>query len=330
MERWFDLHLYLANWGTRRIMIRLPKRLINHSRVDGFVSEVDEVELFESGENLIVDVRFDSESSGYGYSDEEGDGWLDSLAPLRNDMLAGDLRLFYILWLTAVERGLLADDQEEPLPGIGPLSAPLKAFAEFFQVDLDLVRAAAESPANPDSGGSFDDESRKAITSIPADEKTDLLLRLVNGDVHIAAELRTKIRVAWDATEGQSRVRRRTVAEIRKRSLAVREERRAEEARRKEAERLRKAHEAARAQRVRLDSIRRRGARVWDEVEREIEYKNASSYDRAVELLVDLRALAKETGAVVAFANRLQSIRERHERKRRFIERLDAHRLGLG
>ena len=72
------------------------------------------------------------------------------------------------------------------------------------------------------------------------------------------------------------------------------------------------------------------GARVWDEVEREIEYKNASSYDRAVELLVDLRALAKETGAVVAFANRLQSIRERHERKRRFIERLDAHRLGLG
>ncbi len=330
MERWFDLHLYLANWGTRRIMIRLPKRLINHSRVDGFVSEVDEVELFESGENLIVDVRFDSESSGYGYSDEEGDGWLDSLAPLRNDMLAGDLRLFYILWLTAVERGLLADDQEEPLPGIGPLSAPLKAFAEFFQVDLDLVRAAAESPANPDSGGSFADESRKAITSIPADEKTDLLLRLVNGDVHIAAELRTKIRVAWDATEGQSRVRRRTVAEIRKRSLAVREERRAEEARRKEAERLRKAHEAARAQRVRLDSIRRRGARVWDEVEREIEYKNASSYDRAVELLVDLRALAKETGAVVAFANRLQSIRERHERKRRFIERLDAHRLGLG
>ena len=26
MERWFDLHLYLANWGTRRLMIRVPKR----------------------------------------------------------------------------------------------------------------------------------------------------------------------------------------------------------------------------------------------------------------------------------------------------------------
>lgn len=28
MKRWFDLHLYLANWGTRRLMIRLPKRLV--------------------------------------------------------------------------------------------------------------------------------------------------------------------------------------------------------------------------------------------------------------------------------------------------------------
>ena len=24
MERWFELHLYLANWGSRRLMIRLP------------------------------------------------------------------------------------------------------------------------------------------------------------------------------------------------------------------------------------------------------------------------------------------------------------------
>ncbi len=27
MERWFDLHLYVANWGTRQLMMPLPKRL---------------------------------------------------------------------------------------------------------------------------------------------------------------------------------------------------------------------------------------------------------------------------------------------------------------
>lgn len=28
MESCFDLHLYFANWGTRRLMLRLPKRLL--------------------------------------------------------------------------------------------------------------------------------------------------------------------------------------------------------------------------------------------------------------------------------------------------------------
>ena len=28
VERWFDLHLYLANWGTRRLIVRLPRRLM--------------------------------------------------------------------------------------------------------------------------------------------------------------------------------------------------------------------------------------------------------------------------------------------------------------
>ena len=56
MERWFDLHLYLANWGTRRLMIRLPQRLVARSHLDRFLRGVDLVRVRESGENLIVDV----------------------------------------------------------------------------------------------------------------------------------------------------------------------------------------------------------------------------------------------------------------------------------
>ncbi len=330
MERWFDLHLYLANWGTRRVMFRISKHLIDLSRLDAFVGEVSEVEWFESGENLIVDIQFDSEESGCDYSSfEEGEGWLDCLAPLRNDIAAGGLRLFYILWLTVVEMGTLADDVEEPLAGIGPLSAPLEAFTNFIRVDRDLVQAAAESPTNSESGLSFAQMSRRAIASIPENEKTDLLLHLVNGDAHIASEIRNKIRSAWDAAEGTFGGESQTVAEIRDRSTAVRDERRAEEAERREAERLRKAREAERAQAARLESIGRRGERVWHEVEREIEGMHASGYDRALELLVDLRVLARQQGTVEAFEQRIQSIRRRHARKWRFSDRLDEQRMGL-
>jgi hypothetical protein len=52
MERWFDLHLYLANWGSRRLMIRLPKRLVDRRLLDAFLGEVDCTTLSISGENL--------------------------------------------------------------------------------------------------------------------------------------------------------------------------------------------------------------------------------------------------------------------------------------
>ena len=193
-------------------------------------------------------------------------------------MVAGDLRLFQILWLTVVERRRFANHWKEPIPRIGPLSAPLEALAELLGVDRDLVRTAGEPPADCDSDGSFPDETHKTFASIPDDGKTLLLLCLASGDPHMATEIRIKIRVGCDSTEGQVRVRRRTVAEIRKRGLSVREERRAEQARRREAEQLHKAQEADRAQRMRLKGIRHRGVRVWNDVEMEAARSSAGSY----------------------------------------------------
>ena len=45
MERYFDAHLYLANWGTRQLMLRLPKRVLDRSKFltggPGYVSYYD-------------------------------------------------------------------------------------------------------------------------------------------------------------------------------------------------------------------------------------------------------------------------------------------------
>src|SRR5471030_1665425 len=56
MERWFDLHLYLANWGARRLMIQLPNRLLDRSLLDALLGEVDCVSLQVSGENMTVGI----------------------------------------------------------------------------------------------------------------------------------------------------------------------------------------------------------------------------------------------------------------------------------
>lgn len=314
MERWFDLHLYLANWGTRRLIMRVPKRLLNRAEIDPFLREVDWVEMWTSGDNVIVDIHRDEVESGDDWND--GSGWLASLAPLRADMLSGDLRLFYLLWLTAVQDELVSEDEVEPLPGISPLTGALQAFAEFFDIDRDLVQAAAESGAG--DARISKDFLREALAAIAEDEKTELLLRLVEGDGHVAAELRSRTRNRRPAPSAP----RRTVGALRERAQEIREAKKRAEVERREAERRRHREEAERARRARLRALKQRGATVWREIEQEIGRRDASGYDKAASLLSDLQALSAAEGSQNEFARRLASIRTRHERKGKFIERL--------
>jgi hypothetical protein len=196
MERWFDLHLYLANWGSRRLMIRLPKRLVDRRLLDALLGEVDCATLSVSGENLIVDICRDELELE---DRDDGSGWLAALAPLRAEVLAGDLRLFYLLWLTAVQSGVFEADCPEPMPGIGPMSASLEAFAEFFDIDSDLVQAAAERSAVAMAGAVSVKAVEGIISAMTDAAKTTMLSRLFDGDPHVAAELRPRSGAVWRA-----------------------------------------------------------------------------------------------------------------------------------
>ena len=314
VARWFDLHLYQSNWGTRRLIMRLPKHLLNRKDIDAFLGQLDWVEVLTSGDNVILDMsRHEVEPDD---DLDDGTGWLASLAPLRSDVLAGDLRLFYLLWLTAVQDGLVDDDEVEPMRGIGPLTGALEAFANFFVVDPDLVQAAAELEA--EGAATSKDDLRRVLAATSDRDKTELLLRVAEGDVHVAAELRRSVRKQGPGvsapcrTAGALRERAQEIAEARERGLAER----------LEAGRRRQAKEAEKARRVRLDEIKRRGESVWREIEQEIERRNPSGYDRAASLLSDLQALAEEQKDQQDFDHRLALIRARHEKKGKFIERL--------
>lgn len=321
MERWFDLHLYLTNWGSRRLMIRLPKRLVDRRLLDAFLGEVDCAALSVSGENLIVDISCDEVE----FEDwDDGSGWLAALAPLRSEVLAGDLRMFYLLWLAAVQAEVFEADQPEPMPGIGPMSASLEAFAEFFGIDSDLVQAAAERSAVAMASTSSPEAVRGIISAMPDTDKTAMLSRLFNGDPYVGAELRAKVRNRIASGADATPIGARTVGELRARANAIGLAREEAAAEKLAAEHKRRAKEAEKARQARLLAIVRRGEGVWREVEAEIERRSAAAYDKAAELLLDLQALAKQRGTIEDFLRRLHAIREKHVRKERFIERLAA------
>ena len=321
MERWFDLHVYVANWGTRRLMIRLPKRLIDQDRLDVWLMGTDLAEVIDAGDNLILDIRDDDEDAlGHDWDDDAG--WLGAMAPLRADLLSGDWRLPYLLWLTGVQNGSLRDDALEPLPGIAPLSGGLQVFADFIRIDRDLVQAAAEAPVDAKNQEPSSASFRAAIAAMSESRKTALLLRLAEGDPHVAAELRSRVRRTLSAKNPQESPSLRSVALLRRRASEIRKDREVAAAERRRAERLRQEQLAEQARRARLTALRRRGDSVWQEVESEVGRRNASGYDRAASLIVDLRAVAEEDDAMAEFTNRLDALRTRHARKQRFIERL--------
>lgn len=314
--RYFDLHVYVVNWGSRELLIRLPLSALSDKDLAPFhLGDSDWFTVRKTPQGWLIEIGMhDEEEHEWGEVDD-GSGWMGSLAGLRQELLAGDLRLFYLCWLWRVQAGEIDDESLEPLPGIGPLTASQEALAYFVGLDPLLLEAAAAcGPAAPALA-----DREAFIAGLPMAEKEALLLRLLNGEHHVGAELQRRLQQQPAAQP----LSHRSVAELRIAANASHERQRqaylAEQAQR-EAER--QAAEA-RARRQRIDRVARQGERAWQEALSEIASRKPKGYEVAASLLRDLRALAEERGELPAFQARLARIVEAHRRKGRFLEQLE-------
>ncbi|MDQ4062071.1 MAG: hypothetical protein M3145_13375, partial [Pseudomonadota bacterium] len=137
MEQWFDLHVYWANWGTRTLMLRAPRRFLDPETVRPYFVEHG-LEAWTAGEFTILHIERNPEESPFEYLDDDA-SLGPPLIPLRAELLRGDRRCLYLGWLLTVQDGLIDDDTPEPPrpPGLGQLSGPLESFTEFFGLDPD-------------------------------------------------------------------------------------------------------------------------------------------------------------------------------------------------
>ena len=222
LARYFDVHVYFANWGTRRLMLRLPCTAVDVAALHEYLPG-GPASLSTSGEHAVVDLCSET--------DEPEDDWYEaehlcgSLTPLRAELLRGDLRTAYLAWLLAVQDGQVDEEMKEPaVPhGIGSPSAPLQALSGFLRLDRDLLAAAAE--ADPGTGGDTDEASRFRawVEDLPAGEQRRWLLRAAaQPELLLGAELLTAFRRAHPPAASP----RRTVGELLGRAAQLRATRR--------------------------------------------------------------------------------------------------------
>ncbi|GAB63943.1 MAG: hypothetical protein DWB56_03145 [Candidatus Jettenia sp.] len=146
MRDYFDAMLYMANWGARRLMFRITQTLIDMKKVGRYCIS-DEINKVVAKEYVILDLNFHDEELAEW---TEGEGWLDELVGLREELLQGDFRMLYLAWLKAAENALGLEDVdgdtlEPPVPtGLNKLSDALKSFVRFFGIDEAMLAVAAQ------------------------------------------------------------------------------------------------------------------------------------------------------------------------------------------
>jgi hypothetical protein len=329
VTKYFDAHLYVANWGSHRFMLRVPSALFDAEAAAPFCAQHG-LSAESQGGYTLLDFWSEDEDGDW----ETGEGCLASLIPLRADILAGDLRALYLGWLLAAQNGEINDDELEPLlppgcPSLRELSAPLKALADFLRVGDDLVMVAAEG-LPPDPIESSPAALESWIGALPSSGKDALLLRVADGEGHVVrCELLKRFREsrAPEASSAAREAGRRTVAQLLERRDVRAAERERREAEKRAKEAARRAEGEARARAEHLDSLAGREAELWRRVEELIRATQPRLYNEAVALLTDLRDLSRREGSAEEFQSRLAELRERHHNKPSLRSRLD--RAGL-
>ncbi len=327
MERYFDAFLYLANWGTRRLMIRLPRGLLDLGVAERYCTG-DAASVWAAGGHVILSLSSEDEDEYW----EEGEGRLASIALVRSELAAGELRLLYLAWLLSVQAEEVGDEEEAepPLPpGLRALSAPLRAVADFLRLDEDLLTAAATASAPVEAVAESAGELARWIEDLPGAEKDALLLQAARGEgSQVQAVLQRRFRAERSPGSTPSDPGTRTAGELRDAATARHEERERAAAERKAQELARQARAAAAAREQCLDALALREEQAWQHVDSLVSTKKPREYDAAVALLLDLQALAERGGDGNAFSQRFRQLREQHLRKPSLIQRFDNAGLG--
>jgi hypothetical protein len=323
MEKYFDAFLYLANWGTHVLKLRVPSRLLDLRTTRLYCSGKGAFAYEKNGKVILT---FVSEDEGGGEW-VEGKGLLSSLISVRAEIARGDLRCLYLGWLLCAQNGDLDEEDVEPPvpPGLGQLSASLESLVEFPRINPNLIHVAARASQPAEDARSKHEEIREWVGKLPASEKDDVIARLIVGeDLALTTELfRRFIKERGSGSQQiAEKCERRTVGELLRAAEERAEEHRRLAAKKAAEEKAQHEREAAIYRAKYLDEIAGREPKLWSQVENLIATKQPKSYDHAVRLLMDLRDLAARKGKMDEFEARLDALRAAQARKPSFIERL--------
>lgn len=298
----YDAHLHYANFGIRKIALRLPAGLpfpksvwSNYVSVGGLTWNKD-----SKGKGGILTLDPFHEPSDLEEIWSPGE-YLDDVVEIRNRLLAGDARVLYFLWLCA------ADDQsvspvEPPVPGgLAECVESGGSLLHFFGLDPLILVAASEGaptmPAQEDHKHRFD----TWVDALSQRESKRLLRKLLVKDAAVVkAEILAAIRESRPRTDWPTVALDRGFGELLERTEALRAEHDAKEQKKREAAARRKAATQERERHDRMKQMVKAPQEWLREAEKLVDVRGTQNYKAAAAILADLReAVGGDEGAQI-------------------------------
>ena len=318
VEQYFDAMFYTANWGTKRLIFKFPLDLVDVRQMGQY--SVEGLEVLKKPNAILLDITINDEDGG-GWI--EGEEHLSSLITLREDIMAGDYRCLYLIWLKVSVEDVMNEwsdivdpDSEEPAvpAGLQSLSGVLAEFAQTFDITEDMIAVAAEK--SPRLSSDKDEDYAQEIAKLSDDEKTDFLKRLLKNEPLLSNALKNRLISMTDRKTIDKQQERRTVEALAQAVQTL-------------ENRKKKAHKEAqeRAQQEKIDSLAQKESQLWQEVDTLIGEKNAKAYREAISVLQDLKSLAIAKDRYLAFSQRIETIKQNNSRLSSFKRSLDLANL---
>ena len=331
MRRYFDAFVYTANWCSCRLALRVPLATFSRVELKPFVTK-HALTIEASDDHWIFDWTLDESEDYDRFAEEDGSGWMRRLAPLRDELLRGDLRPLYLGWLAGAGGGELREGMLEPElpPGLSELSPPQQALVEFLVIDLDMLAAAVAGSARvPQADVAETDRIDAWLGEWSRDELAAILKLIAQGQGHEAERQVRSRHATWlkvQRPSAASRARRRSVAELRelaKLASGMRVEREAKACAKQEAEKFckREAH----LRRLMADADKH-----WEAINAQAQRGSASGYMQAVQALTDLAEAYELTSSRKEFERALRRLLVRHATRGAVLRRLTEAGLWSG
>jgi hypothetical protein len=318
--KYYDAHFYIANWGTVRLGLAFPKVAIAPEALQPYLRGGDRFEdtltVKEIGNRCIVWWER-NEEGGWGWT--EGEGLLDQLIGIREELMRGDCRALFLGWLADFHPDEWRGSEDgavvmPPIPaGLDQLSPSLSALIKHFPVDRDALDVAA---GRSQAGTPGRIPMAAVLEKLSLFEMRALLARVAEGGGSgVMTELNRLTYPRVQTPVGQTM----TCADFAAKAIETQEGRRNKEAGAASAKRLREAE----LRKQHLASIMQRAGTVWSGLEPLMDQKIASAYDEAAAQLQELRDAYAQAGDTGGFQQKLAGFRLRYLNRPAMLRRIE-------